>query len=281
MSDDPLVSTTWLRSRLGDPKLRIVDASFKMPGISPTAAQDYAAAHIPGAIFFDIDAIADRTSLLPHMFPVAGQFGHNMGLLGIGDANEIIIYDAGNWMGAPRVWWTFRVFGRNDVKILDGGMKAWREDAGPVTAEPTWATPAQFTVRHDVDRVRSMTELLDNLQSRAEQVVDARTAERFRGEVAEPWPGRRSGRIPGSLNVPFSTLSEAATGAMKPLDELRRIFESAGVDVTRAIVTTCGSGVTAAALNLALHRIGVEDTALYDGSWAEWGLPDGPALEKD
>jgi thiosulfate/3-mercaptopyruvate sulfurtransferase len=281
MNDDPVVSTTWLAARLGDPKLRIVDASFKMPGVSPTAAQDYAAAHIPGAIFFDIDAIADRTSSLPHMFPDAGQFAHNLGTLGIGDNHGIIIYDAGNWMGAPRAWWTFRLFGRNDVKLLDGGLTAWRAAGGALTAEPSWVAPSHFTARYEAARVRDKAQLLDNLRSRAEQVVDARTPERFRGEVAEPWPGRRSGRIPQSLNVPFAALSDAATGAMKSPDELRRIFQSAGVDASRPIVTSCGSGVTAAALNLALHRIGITETALYDGSWAEWGLPDGPALEKD
>lgn len=281
MSDDPLVSTTWLAARLGDPKLRIADASFKMPGVSPTAAQDYADAHIPGAVFFDIDAIADRASTLPHMFPVAGQFAHNMGLLGIGDDHDIVVYDAGNWMGAPRAWWTFRVFGRNDVKLLDGGLKAWRAAGGAVTAEPTWATPSHFTARYDAERVRDKAQLLDNLRSRAEQVVDARTPERFAGAVAEPWPGRRSGRIPQSFNVPFGALSDASTGALKPPAELRAIFESAGVDVARPIVTSCGSGVTAAALNLALHRMGVTGTALYDGSWAEWGLPDGPTLDKD
>jgi thiosulfate/3-mercaptopyruvate sulfurtransferase len=281
MSDDPLVSTTWLSARLGDPALRIVDASFKMPGVSPTATQDYAAAHIPGAVFFDIDAIADRTSALPHMFPDAAQFAHNAGLLGIGDEHDVLIYDAGNWMGAPRAWWTFRLFGRNDVKLLDGGLKAWRAAGGAVTAEPTWAKPAHFTARTDAKRVRSKSEMLDNLRTRAEQVVDARTPERFAGAVAEPWPGRRSGRIPASFNVPFGALSDATTGAMKAPDELRRLFDNAGVDMAQPIVTSCGSGVTAAALNLALYRLGIANTALYDGSWAEWGLPDGPPLEKD
>jgi thiosulfate/3-mercaptopyruvate sulfurtransferase len=279
MTDNPLVSADWLLARLGDPKLRIVDASFKMPGASPTAAQDYAAGHIPGAVFFDIDAIADRTSALPHMFPGAGQFAHLASLIGIDDEHDIVIYDAGNWMGAPRAWWTFRVFGRDDVKVLDGGRKAWRAAGGVLTADPTWTTPSHFTARYTAARVRDKAQVLANVGSGVEQVVDARTEERFRGAVAEPWPGRRSGRIPDSFNVPFGALSDATTGALKTPEELRAIFESAGVDTTRPIVTSCGSGVTAAALNLALYRFGVADTALYDGSWAEWGLPDGPPLQ--
>lgn len=279
MTDDPLVSTAWLAERIGDPSLRVVDASYKMPGVTPVAVEDYRKAHIPDAVFFDIDAIADRTSPLPHMLPDAAQFSRDVGALGIGDAHQIIIYDAGNWMGAPRAWWTFRAFGRNDVKVLDGGLKKWTAESHPVTAEPTSLPPAPFSANFDAARVRSRAQMIANLTGGAEQVLDARANDRFRGVVPEPWPGRRPGRIPGSLNVPFGMLSDPTTGQMKPPQELQKIFAGAGVDLARPMVTSCGSGVTAAVINLALARAGHPDTSLYDGSWAEWGLPDGPTVQ--
>jgi len=278
MADDPLVSTSWLAERLADPAVRIIDASYKMPGVTPTAAEDYATAHIPGAVFFDIDAIADRATALPHMLPDAAQFSRDVGALGIGDAHQIVIYDAGNWMGAPRVWWTFRAFGHNDVKVLDGGLKTWRAEGRSVTAEKTSFAPMSFAARYNAGRVRGKAQMVGNLAGEAEQVIDARAQERFEGSVSEPWPGRRSGRIPGSFNVPFGILSDPATGQLKPPEALRAAFEDAGVDLSRPMVTSCGSGVTAAVLNLALARIGYADTALYDGSWAEWGLPEGPPI---
>lgn len=279
MADDPLVSAAWLAERLGDPALRVIDASYKMPGVTPIAAEDYARAHIPDAVFFDIDAIADRASPLPHMLPDAAQFARDIGALGIGDTHQIVVYDAGNWMGAPRVWWTFAVFGRRDVKVLDGGLKQWTAEARPVTAQPTALPPVSFTAHFDAALVRGKAQMIANLAGQAEQVVDARTNDRFRGAAPEPWPGRRSGRISGSYNVPFGNLSDPATGQLKSAEELRRIFIDAGVDLARPVVTSCGSGVTSAALNLALARIGVADAALYDGSWAEWGLPDGPPAQ--
>lgn len=279
--DDVLVSTAWLQAHLADPSLRLIDASYKMPGVTPTAAEDYAGAHIPGAVFFDIDAIADHATALPHMLPSAEAFARDVGALGIGDRHTVVIYDAGNWMGAPRVWWTFRAFGHNGIRILDGGMKKWLADEGEVTSEKTSLPQASLTAHHEAALVRSRAQMAANLAGKAEQVVDARANDRFRGVVPEPWPGRRSGRIPGSFNVPFVTLSDPATGEMKEPSELRRIFEAAGVDLDRPVVTSCGSGVTAAALNVALARIGHPNAALYDGSWAEWGLPDGGPLEAD
>lgn len=275
MSDDILVSSAWLKSHLADPSLRLIDGSYKMPGVTPTAAQDYVKAHIPGAVFFDIDAVADRATPLPHMLPFADDFARAVGALGIGDAHTIVIYDAGNWMGAPRVWWSFRAFGRNDVRILDGGVKKWLAEGGAMTSDETSLPPVSFTAHYRPALVRSKAQMSANLASESEQVVDARANDRFRGAVPEPWPGRRSGRIPGSFNLPFGTLSDPATGELKPAAELRRAFEAAGVDLARPIVTSCGSGVTAAVLNVALARIGRADAALYDGSWAEWGLPEG------
>jgi thiosulfate/3-mercaptopyruvate sulfurtransferase len=278
-TDDVLVSSAWLKAHLADPSLRLIDGSYKMPGVTPTAAEDHARAHIPGAIFFDIDAIADHATKLPHMLPTAVQFARDVGALGIGDAHRIVIYDAGNWMGAPRVWWTFRAFGRNDVRILDGGLKKWLAEGGEVTSAKTTPAPVAFTAHFDAALVRSRAQMAANLAGQAEQVVDARSNERFRGAVAEPWPGRRSGRIPESFNVPFGILSDPATGELKSPAELRRAFEAAGIDLDRPVVTSCGSGVTAAALNVALARIGRSHTALYDGSWAEWGLPEGGPVQ--
>lgn len=275
---DPLVDADWLKARLGNESLRIMDASFKMPGTVPTAREDYAAAHLPGATFFDIDAIADRDTHLPHMFPDAAQFSRDIAALGVNADCEIVLYDSGSWMAAPRVWWMFRAFGYHDVRILDGGMKAWQAAHGEIVAAPTipraTKADARFdSARFDPARIRSKSDLVANLESQAEQVVDARSRERFEGAVSEPWPGRVSGRIPGSFNVPFGDLIDAASGRMKPLAQLRVAFEQGGVDLARPIVTSCGSGVSAAVLNLALYRIGVQESALYDGSWAEWGLP--------
>lgn len=281
LPQDVLVSTAWLKTRLADPSLRVIDGSYKMPGVVPTAAEDHARSHIPGAVFFDIDAIADHATALPHMLPPAEAFAREVGALGIGDAHTIVIYDAGNWMGAPRVWWTFRAFGRNDIRILDGGLKKWLAEGGAVTAERPSFPPVSFTAHLDAALVRSRAQMAANLAGKTEQVVDARSNERFRGVVPEPWPGRRSGRIPGSFNVPFGTLSDPATGEMKEPAELRRIFEAAGIDLDRPTVTSCGSGVTAAVLNVALARIGHPQAALYDGSWAEWGLPDGGPVQAD
>lgn len=275
---DPLVSTQWLADHGGNPALRILDGSFKMPGVTPTATQDFAAAHLPGAVFFDIDAIADRASPLPHMLPTSEDFARAASALGIGNTNPVIVYDAGNYMGAPRVWWTFRVFGHHNVRVLDGGLKKWRAEGRPLTDTIPTPHSVPFTAAFECARVRGKNQLVANLAAQAEQVIDARTRERFEGGVIEPWPGRRAGRIPGSCNVPFGTMFDADSGVFKSSDTLRKIFADAGVDLEKPLVTSCGSGVTAATLTLALTRLGVDASALYDGSWAEWGLPDGPVV---
>jgi thiosulfate/3-mercaptopyruvate sulfurtransferase len=277
MIADPLVSTEWLKAHLVDSDLRVLDAAYRMPAMRPpTACEEYAQRHIPGAAFFDIDAVADQASALPHMLPSAEQFARDVGALGITPDDLVVIYDRGDYMGAPRAWWMFAAFGHARVKVLDGGLKKWIADGYAVSAEAVAPHPRAYRASLDKTRVRRLAQIQANLASRAEQVVDARARERFEGAAVEPWPGRRSGRIPDSRNVPFNTLINA-DATMKPPQELRAIFQDAGVDLARPIVTSCGSGVTAGTLSLALARLGV-DSALYDGSWAEWGLPDGPPI---
>src|SRR3981189_2830825 len=277
-TDDPLVSSDWLAARLDDPKVKIIDASYKMPGVLPLPSADYLGAHIPGAVFFDVNAIADPNDPRPHMYPGAGQFARDVAALGISSGDTVVAYDSGGWVAAPRAWWMFLSFGHPEVKVLDGGLPKWTREGRPPHSGIVTPKPGKFRAKLDSSFVRSKQQLLGNLETHAEQLVDARPRPRFEGTVAEPWPGRRSGRIPGSRSVPYADLFDAMTGAMKPLEELRKAFTGAGVDLTRPIVTTCGSGVSALVLTLALYRLGVRGTALYDGSWAEWGLPDGPPL---
>ncbi|WKA30157.1 3-mercaptopyruvate sulfurtransferase [Bradyrhizobium roseum] len=275
---DPLVSTEWLAEHLNDPHVRVVDATFKMPGILPLPKDDYLAAHIPGAVFFDVDAVSDHSNPLPHMFPSAEQFGRDVGALGIGNDDTVVVYDSGGWVAAPRVWWMFLSFGKQ-VRVLNGGLKKWVAEGRKVEKGQAAApTPATFKAAFDSRRVRSMQQLVGNLSSHAEQVIDARANERYQGKVAEPRAGLRSGHIPGSLSLPYNNLFDAATGTMKPLDDLRAAFAGVGVKLDAPIVTSCGSGVSAAVLTLALYRLGVENPALYDGSWTEWGAADGPPV---
>jgi thiosulfate/3-mercaptopyruvate sulfurtransferase len=274
---DPLVSTEWLAANLGKPDVKVVDATFKMPGVLPLPKDDYLAAHIPGAVFFDVDAVSDHSNPLPHMFPTAEQFGRDVGALGIGNDDTVVIYDAGGWVAGPRVWWMFLSFGKN-VHLLNGGLKKWTSEGRKVESGQVSPKPATFKAAFDSRRVRSMQQLVANLSSRAEQVIDARANERYQGKVVEPRPGLRSGHIPGSLSVPYNNLFNATTGEMKPLDELRAAFLGAGARLDAPIVTSCGSGVSAAVLTLALYRLGVENPALYDGSWTEWGAANGPPV---
>jgi thiosulfate/3-mercaptopyruvate sulfurtransferase len=276
--DDPLVTTDWLAARLDDPKIKIIDASYKMPGVLPLPSDDYLTGHIPGAVFFNVNTIADPNDPRPHMYPSAEQFARDVAALGISNGDTVVAYDSGGWVAAPRAWWMFLSFGHPNVRVLDGGLKKWLREGRPTHSGKVTPKPAKFHAELDPGFVRSKQQLLGNLDTHAEQLVDARPRPRFEGTVAEPWPGRRSGHIPGSRNVPYAELFDAATGAMKPLEELRKAFTGAGVDTAKPIVTTCGSGVSALVLTLALYRLGVRGTALYDGSWAEWGLPDGPQL---
>jgi thiosulfate/3-mercaptopyruvate sulfurtransferase len=277
-TDDPLVTTDWLAAHLNDPKVKILDATFKLPGVLPLPKDDYLKAHIPGAVFFDVDAVSDHSNPLPHMFPAAEQFGRDVGALGVGNGDIVVVYDAGGWVAGPRAWWMFLSFGHADVRVLDGGLKKWIAEGRPVESGEASPEPATFKAAFDAARVRSMQQMIANLDSKASQVIDARPGNRFAGAVPEPRPGLRAGHIPGARNVPYGELFDASTGAMKPLEELRKAFTSAGVDTAKPIVTSCGSGVSAAVLTLALVRLGVRDTALYDGSWSEWGAEAGPPV---
>jgi thiosulfate/3-mercaptopyruvate sulfurtransferase len=274
---DPLVSTEWLAARLGEANVKIVDATFKMPGVLPLPKDDYLASHIPGAVFFDVDAVSDHSNPLPHMFPSAERFGRDVGALGIGNDDTVVVYDSGGWVAGPRAWWMFLSFGK-DVRILNGGLKKWVAEGRKVEGGQVTPKLSTFKATFDARRVRSMQQLVANLSSGAEQVIDARANERYQGKVAEPRPGLRSGHIPGSLNLPYNNLFNAATGEMKSLDELRAAFAGAGAKLDAPIVTSCGSGVSAAVLTLALYRLGVENPALYDGSWTEWGAAAGPPI---
>ena len=277
-ADDPLVSTDWLSARLDDPRIKIIDASFKLPGVLPLPVDDYLAAHLPGAVYFDVDAIANHNNPLPHMYPDAEQFARDVAGLGVSTGDTVVAYDSGGWVAAPRAWWMFLSFGYGNVRVLDGGLKKWLREGRPTHSGRVTAKPGKFRAKFDSSYLRSQQQLVGNLDTHAEQVVDARPRPRFEGTVAEPRAGLRGGHIPGSRSVPYAGLFDAETGAMKPLQELRRIFGDAGVELTKPIVTTCGSGVSALVLTLALYRLGVRGSALYDGSWSEWGLPDGPPV---
>jgi thiosulfate/3-mercaptopyruvate sulfurtransferase len=277
-TDDPLVSTDWLAAHLDDPKIKVIDASFKLPGVLPLPVDDYLAAHIPGAVFFDVDAISDHNNPRPHMFPDAAQFARDIGALGVSTGDTVVAYDSGGWVAAPRAWWMFLSFGYPNIKVVDGGLKKWTQEGRPTESGKVTPKPGQFTAKFDPSYIRSQAQVLANIETRAEQLIDARPRGRFEGTAPEPRPDSRSGHIPGSRNVPYAELFDAKTGAMKPLDELRKAFAGAGVDMTKPIVTTCGSGVSALVLTLALYRLGVRGSALYDGSWSEWGLADGPPI---
>jgi thiosulfate/3-mercaptopyruvate sulfurtransferase len=277
-STDPLVSTEWLAAHLMDANVKVLDASFKLPGVLPLPKDDYLAGHIPSAAFFDVDAVSDHANPLPHMFPSAEQFGRDVGGLGISNADTVVIYDSGGWVAGPRAWWMFLSYGHDKVRVLEGGLKKWRSEGRAVESGEVRPRPTTFKATFDEARVRSMEQLVANLASQAEQVIDARAAERFEGRAAEPRPGLRGGHIPASRNVPYNNLFDPATGAMKPLDELRKIFTGAGVKLDAPIVTSCGSGVSAGVLTIALYRLGLTNTALYDGSWSEWGQAGGPPV---
>ena len=264
-----LVTTDWLASRLGQPGVTVVDGSFYLPALKRDARAEYLAAHIPGAAFFDIDGIADHSTALPHMLPDAAQFSREAGALGIGKDDTIVVYDGAGLGGAPRVWWTFRVFGASNVFILDGGLPKWTAEGRPVEAGPSDRAPRTFDAVLDRARVAAVPDVQDALAQKSAQVVDARPAGRFRGEAAEPRPGIPSGHMPGAKNVPVTELVE--NGRLVSREKIAERFAAGGVDLAAPVITSCGSGVTAATLWFALEALGKEPKALYDGSWSEWG----------
>jgi len=265
-----LVTTEWLAGHLGDEDVRVVDGSWHLPSAGRDARAEFLERHIPGAVFFDIDAIADGETALPHMLPSPEKFARAVGALGIGDGDRVVVYDAGGVRSAARVWWTFRAFGHDDVAVLDGGLARWRAEGRPLVSGTPSPISRRFSARPRPSLVRDLDAVRANLASRAAQVVDARSPGRFAGTEPEPRPGVRSGRIPRSFNVPFDRLY-ASDGTMLPAAALRDAFVKAGVDLDRPVVTSCGSGVTAASLALGLHLLGHGEVAVYDGSWAEWG----------
>lgn len=269
----PLVSTAWLAERLGDDGLCIVDATWFMPDDARDARAEHAAAHIPGSVFFDIDEIADHATDLPHMAPDSPTFAAALHELGIGAGARVVVYDAQGMFSAPRVWWTFRLMGWRDVAVLDGGLPKWRGEGRPVTSDvaPARAVDPPPLVP-DPALVRGRAQMVQAMRDSSAVILDARSPERFRGEAGEPRPGLRGGHIPGSLNLPFAEVLNA-DGTMKSPEDLCAVFTRAGVELDRPVITTCGSGITAALLFLALTYAGAGDISLYDGSWAEWGLP--------
>ncbi len=272
MSDDPksLVSTDWLAAHLGDPDLRILDGSFYLPDAGRDARAEYDAAHIPGARFFDIDEIADTAREMPHMAPTPEKFISRMRAMGVGDGHQVVVYDGSGLFSAARVWWTFRLMGKTDIAVLDGGLPKWQAEGRPVEDMAPVMRDRHITVQRQATFVRDVTQVAAASKLGDHEIIDARGPARFRGEDEEPRPGLRSGHIPGSKNVHYATLLNP-DGTMKSVEALRGVFEAAKADLSKPAITTCGSGVTAAILLLALYRIGKTDVSLYDGSWAEWG----------
>ncbi|HEV2518981.1 MAG TPA: 3-mercaptopyruvate sulfurtransferase [Devosia sp.] len=266
---NPLVTTDWLADHLDDPNIVLVDASWYMPATGRKGYSEYLESHLPGAVFFGIDDIADKTTTLPHMLPTPEAFAAAVGKLGIADTDTIVVYDEAGVFAAPRVWWTFRAMGAKDVRVLDGGGPKWRAEARPTAAGEEQPAPRTFAAHYQPALVQDFDTVLELTHSKARTIVDARPGDRFRGEAPEPRPGLASGHIPGSLSVPASEVT--ANGQLKSAEELRALFAKAGVDVTRPIVTSCGSGVTASTVALALAIAGAKDVAVYDGSWTEWG----------
>lgn len=273
--DDPrtLVSSDWLARHQKDPDLRILDASWHLPASGRDARAEYAATHIPGARFFDIDEIADHRSALPHMAPPPEKFISRMRAMGVGDGHQVVVYDATGLFSAARVWWTFRLMGKVDVAVLDGGLPKWIAEGRETEDMPPVLRDRHITVSRQNHLVKDVTQVAQASKLGLSEIIDARGAARFNGEVDEPRAGLRKGHIPGAKNLPYTQLQNP-DGTMKAPDALRAAFQAVGVDLSKPAITTCGSGISAAILSLALERIGHRDHALYDGSWAEWGMYD-------
>lgn len=268
---DALVSTDWLAGRLDAPDVRVVDGSFYLPAQKRDPKAEFAQQHIAGAVFFDIDEIADTSSSLPHMLPSAEKFSSKVRRLGLGDGSRIVVYDTTPMTGACRVWWMFRAMGHKDVAVLDGGLPKWMVEGRPVTDDPTTPRDRHFTARIDNTLVRSLDDVKGLIDSRREQIVDARAAQRFRGEAPEPRAGLRSGHMPTAFNLPYNELLDPTTGTMLAADKLAARIAASGIDPAKKVTASCGSGVTACVVGLGLYLTGAPEAAIYDGSWTEWG----------
>jgi thiosulfate/3-mercaptopyruvate sulfurtransferase len=276
----PLVTTQWLADNLGRPGLVVLDATYHLPTAKRDPRAEYAREHIPGALFFDVDGISDPDSPLPHMLPAPDAFARAVEALGIGSDDHVVAYDSYGLMSAARPWWMFRAFGHDRVSVLDGGLAKWKKEGRPVTdTKSVVAAGTRFQARLRPDLVRSKDQLLGNLKTRSEQVLDARAAGRFQGTAPEPRAGLRSGHIPGSVNLPFNALLDGQSQTVLPRAALLEQFAKAGIDLGRPVVTSCGSGVTACVLALGLELAGAKRVAVYDGSWSEWGLPGNTPVE--
>tara|TARA_R110002012_G_scaffold12902_10_gene56627 strand:+ start:4432 stop:5286 length:855 start_codon:yes stop_codon:yes gene_type:complete len=273
MADDPktLVSTDWLAQHIKDPDLRLLDASWYLPDAGRDPKAEYNDTHIPGARFFDIDEISDARSDLPHMAPPAEKFMSRMRAMGVGDGHQVVVYDGAGVLSSARVWWLFKLMGQENVAVLDGGLPKWVAEGHPTEDMPPIPRDRHMTVRMQNQLVRDVTQVAQASKLQDPQIVDARAAARFRGEAPEPREGLRAGHIPGSRNLPYAELL-TAENTMKSVDDTKAAFEAAGIDLSRPVITTCGSGITAAILALALERMGHKQWSLYDGSWAEWGM---------
>ena len=271
--DDPktLVSTQWLAAHLKDPDLRVLDASWYLPGSERDPFAEYQRAHIPGARFFDLDDVSDHRSDLPHMVPPVEKFMSRMRAIGVGDGHQIVVYDGSGLFSASRVWWLFKLMGQMDIAVLDGGFPKWQAEGHPVEDLPPILRDRHMMVRRQNHMVKDVTQVSAASKLGESEIVDARSPGRFYGTDPEPRPGLRAGHIPGSKNVFYKDLLKA-DDTMKSPDEMRQVFVEAGVDLDKPVITSCGSGVTAAILSLGLTRMGKTDHSLYDGSWTEWGM---------